>query len=146
MSDAETEQLMEAITLRTYADPKSVYSSMKNTGLTKLDGVDCYRVKLVRKIGDAAEEILFNVKTGLPVQSTGVRKTELGEVNIVTTMSEYKTFDGLTIPTKTVSRLESIGMTYTANTKSITYNQPVPESAFAVPAGIRTLLDKEKAK
>ncbi|MGI9473755.1 MAG: hypothetical protein ACR2NZ_19595 [Rubripirellula sp.] len=144
MSDSETEQLLEAMTLRTYADPKSVYASMENTGTAKVDDTECYRVKLVRKIDDSAEEVLFSVATGLPVRSTGIRKTELGDVKIVTTMGDYKAFGGLTIPTKTVSQLQSIGVTYSANTKSVIYNQPIPDSAFALPDSISDLLKAKK--
>lgn len=145
MSDSETEQLIDDITLRSYANPKSVYSSMENTGIVKQDGVDCYRVKLVRKVGGKPEEILFSVKTGLPVQSTGVRQSDVGELKVITSFSDYKEFNGVTLPGHSVSKLPSVNMTYTADTQSVKYNQPIPDSAFEVPAEIKKLLADKKS-
>ena len=117
MSDSETEQLLDDITLRSYANPKAVYSSMENMGVVKHDGVDCYRVKLVRKVGGNPEEILFSVKTGLPVQSTGVRQSDVGELQVITSFSDYKDFHGVTLPGHSVSKLPTLRASFCQHCK-----------------------------
>ena len=140
LSEAEASQLVSSVTLKTYLDPEKAYKTIEVKGFEDVDGEKCVRVDMVRSADDAKESIYFAVDTGLPKLEKSVRKTNLGEVDVVTSIEGYDEYDGIKVPSEMSSQLEKLGMTYNLKTESMKFNGKVDDSVFDVPDAVKDLL------
>lgn len=70
-------------------------------GLAQFNGRKVWQVRLAE--GDAPATInLYDEESGLLVGSTMVSRTQMGEIPVTVVMDEYKDFDGVKLPAKTV--------------------------------------------
>jgi hypothetical protein len=114
----------------------SRYAEIKTLEKTTFDGRECYKLSLTRK--DGGEDIHFyDAKTGLLAGSIGTRKTSMGPITSTTTVSEYKKFDDLVLPT--VTKLSAQGMEIVTTFTTYEFDKVDP-SVFEPPAQIKALI------
>ena len=112
------------------------YKSMEVVGIEKYDSVDCYKLKLVRKSGQESQEF-FEVKTGLLRGVAATHATPLGDMPVTTTLTDYKEFEGVKMPTKIAQKLAAFQQVM--NLRTVEANC-VPDSVFELPDPIKALV------
>jgi hypothetical protein len=115
---------------------ESKYKSMEVIGVEKFDSVDCYKIKLVRKSEQESYEV-FEVNTGLMRGTTTIQATPMGKIPVTTTLTEYKEFDGVKMPTKISQKLSALQQVMKIRTMEPNY---VPDSVFELPDPIKALV------
>ena len=120
----------------TLHDEKS-YTSMETVELTKFEGKDCYKLKLVRKNGRESTEF-YDVKTALLSGTVSTQDTALGALPVTSSVGEYREFGGVKMPTKVTQK---IGPAEQVLTITAVENNKVVEAEFELPAPIKTLVN-----
>lgn len=139
VGDEKAQSLREAV-FNGQMNWRKMYAKAETTGVEKVDGEDCYKVVFTPMEGKP-ETTYYQKKSGLAVKTTTVASTPMGELPVETTISEYKEFDGVMMPTKTVERVAGQEMLFTID--SVKVNPDIPADRFNPPADIKALLDKK---
>jgi len=108
-------------------------------GVETIGGEPCYKVVLTPAEGHA-ETMYFQKKSGLLVKTTMVAVNQMGEIPVESAVSDYKSFDGLRVPTKVTQKAG--GQEFTITIQSVRTNVEIPADRFEPPAEIKALLDK----
>ncbi len=101
-------------------------------GKEELEGSEVYKVKLEKKNGDV-QYYYIDTDVNLPVKVTTLTKQGGNEVEVDTYMSNYKNFDGVTIPTSIESNVKGMGQSQQVTIESVTFDQDLPDSLFKKP-------------
>lgn len=140
LSDKELAQTLEGADF--YGNllyPADRYARMENLGVVPFAGEPAYKVKLVRKDSGRETTQYFSVATALIIGTESVQESQMGTMQISSTLSEYKVFGGIKFPTKTE-------VTMGANKLTMTISEIVingaPATAFDVPAAVQALIKK----
>jgi hypothetical protein len=137
----EGKEFLEA---REREDPRAAVrdpSLVVNAEFVKRDTVDsqsCVRLKLTWKSGRTTNEC-YSESTGYLVASESVETTSMGQISITTTYHDYKAFDGITLPTRTVQR--ATGTEVVLRLTELVF-ETVDPAKFVLPAEIQTLRKK----
>ena len=140
----ELVRLIEQADLSRYYDPENFYKEMKVDGMKEIDGEKCYKLVLTHKAGHKTTEF-YSVKTGLQVASEATIPSPMGEMDIVTSINEYKEIGGLKFPAKIESKFPN-GMSQVVSMDTIEINPKVDANAFAIPSEVQGLVDETKDK
>jgi hypothetical protein len=117
-------------------DPGKRYSSMKTLEKTTFDGREVYKLSLTRKEG--GEDIdFYDVKTGLKAGSINTRKGPMGEMTVTSTITDYKKFGDVLVPTTIKQALPGMEMVVTFSKFEF---DTVAPSVFELPAEIKALI------
>jgi hypothetical protein len=119
------------------------YPKVETIGTDTIEGELCYKVLLTPAEGKP-ETTYFQKKSGLAVKTTTIAVTQMGEVPSEIVILEYKTFSGVTVPTKIVQKASGLEMTLIF--EDVKINQPIPADRFDPPAEIKALLTKAAEK
>jgi len=112
------------------------YASMKTVEKMPFDGRPCYKVSLVRK--DGGEDIeYYDVETGLKAGASGTRQTAMGPITATQTLSDYKKFGDLLVPT--TMKQSQMGVEQLLTITAFEWDN-VPPSTFDAPAQIKALI------
>ncbi len=112
------------------------YASMKTTEKIVFDGRPCYKVSLVRK--DGGEDIeYYDVDTGLKAGAVGTRQTPMGPITATQTITDYKKFGDLLVPT--TMKQSQMGIDQVLKVTTFEWDN-VPPSTFEPPAQIKALI------
>ena len=134
---AKSAELAEFYTTMLY--PADRFASMETVGDTTINGEKVYKVKLVRKATLTESLSYFSASTGLLVANFSTQESQMGQLQVMSTMGDYKKFGGVLIPTKLEQQMGPQKIVVTI--KDVTLND-VPESAFAVPENVKPLIKK----
>ena len=118
-------------------DPAIVIDA-QTLGDTTIDGDECVRLKLKWKSGRESTEC-YSKKSGLLIAADGVETSAMGEIKVSTSYSDYKTFEGITLPTKTVQR--AAGTEVTLRITEVVFGAVDP-AKLAIPPEIQALRKK----
>jgi len=100
----------EADEIREQADPRAtarsaeLFTSMQTVADTTMNGERCYLVKFNWKSGRETFDC-YSATSGLMVGSKSVQPTQMGQIPVSTTYSDYKKFGDFLMPTKTVNSM-----------------------------------------
>jgi outer membrane lipoprotein-sorting protein len=122
---------------------KDYYKSVETTGTEMVEGEPCYKVELTSKEG-LKQTRYFSTKSGLMLKATMTMKTAMGDIPAETVLSEYRDEGGILAPHKMVNKMMSQQMIISVD--SIKLNPEIDPSRFALPAEIKALVEKSKAK
>lgn len=86
--------------------------------------------------------LFFDTESGLLVGQIVLRPTATGDLGVDTSYSEFKKFDGVLVPTRTVSKVMTSVQTVTV--VSVEFNT-VPANSFEIPASVKEVLAKPAA-
>jgi hypothetical protein len=115
--------------------PASSFSAMETVGESQVAGRACWNVRLVHS-GGSESHSCFDKETGLLIGITMSQATEMGSIPVQVRLEEYRDFDGVRMPTRTVSSV--MGQEMTTTVKSVSH-AAIADSVFALPAQIRAL-------
>lgn len=118
------------------------YTKMEVLGTEKFDGEDCYKVRLVHRTGFDSTEF-FSIKSGLQRGFTTTQESPLGPVTATTTVTEYKQFGDLFMPSQIAQK--AMGANTIMTIEKMEYDKVDP-SRFELPADVKALVDKPEEK
>lgn len=118
-------------------DPKD-FTTMETVELADFEGARAYKVRLVRSTGEELFEY-FSAETGLLVGTTVTQESPMGPITATTTIGDYKSFGGITTPTRMVTRLQ--GQEMVATITAVEFDTVLP-SVFELPVPIKALVTK----
>jgi hypothetical protein len=121
-----------AATLR---DP-SLIATMETVERREVEGEACYRVRIQWKSGRETFDC-YAADDGLLLSTDLRTETVMGSVEATVLFSEYRDFDGVRLPTRTVQRV--MGQEFVMTVTAIRFG-PIDPGVFALPAEIKALV------
>jgi hypothetical protein len=106
----------------------------------RIDGRDCYRVRLAPRDGSPDMIRWYDRDTGLLYRSSVATRTDMGELPVVMTFEEYREIAGVRWPSRIRTTASGQDTVFTAD--EVKLNEPVDDAVFDVPAEIRELAQK----
>jgi len=124
-------------------DPGRSFPRMRTVGEKVVEGRPCWNVRL-SAAGGMELQSCFDKETGLMVGST-IRQVheEEGLVQVESTISDYREFDGIHMPMKYVTRV--LGREMVTTVKSISH-APIAETVFTLPTAIQTIVAQSRPR
>jgi len=104
-----------------------------------IDGHVCYRVVLTPKDGQP-ETRYYDKKSFLLVRTNMIMKNEMGEIPAESTVSDYRTVDGVLVPFLVKQKV--LGQEFTITLQSVKTNVEIPKDRFAVPDEVQALVGR----
>jgi hypothetical protein len=104
LSGKELDQMKDEADRRSAARDTAMFSAAQTVADTTMNSERCYLVKLTWKSGRDTYDC-YSAATGLLVASRSVQKTAMGEIPVLTLLSDYKKFGEVMVATKTVQEL-----------------------------------------
>jgi hypothetical protein len=142
-SGDEKAQALREASLNASLNWRKHFPKAEVQGMETIDGDECYKVVLTPPDGHA-QTMYFSKKSGLALKTTMVATSQLGEVPVSVTVSDYKNFNGVLVPSKTTQK--AAGQEFTITVESVQLNPEIPAERFALPAEIKALAAKGAAK
>ncbi len=118
-------------------DPALVINAV-TAGIDTVDKAPCVRLTLTWKSGRTTNEC-YSQATGYLVSSESTETTSMGKISIKTTYFDYKTFDGITLPTRTVQ--SATGTEVVLRLTDLVF-ETIDPARFTLPPEIQTLRKK----
>lgn len=122
---------------------RKLFSTVETTGVETAEGEECYKVVLTPATGKP-ETQFFSKKSGLLVKTMATAASPMGEVNVEVTVSDYKSFGGVLMPTR--SKQKAGGQELEISISNVGVNEAIPPGLFTPPADVQALIDKAKGK
>ncbi|MBL0171417.1 MAG: hypothetical protein IPP90_11905 [Gemmatimonadaceae bacterium] len=113
------------------------YASMETVGDTTIGGEKAYKVKMVRKSSKNESISYFAATSGLLLGGSSTQESQMGTMQVSQSVSEYRKFGALMLPTKVEQSMGPQKMIMTI--QDVTING-APESAFAIPEQVKPLI------
>jgi hypothetical protein len=107
----------------------------------RVDGRDCYRVRLAPRDGSQDMIRWYDRDTGLLYRSALAVSTDMGSLPLVMTYEEYRSVAEVKWPSRI--RVTASGQDTLFAADEVKLNEPVDDSVFEVPAEIRDLAQKK---
>lgn len=123
---------------------KKQYKTVVCTGSEEVNGKPCYKVVLTPSEGKPITSY-YDKKSHLMIKTEFMMKTQMGTLQVVIHLEDYKSVDDILIPYKIRQEVGSIQKVNIV-TESIEHNVEMPADIFKVPADIQALLDKAEQK
>ena len=139
----EKAQALEQAKYNADASWRDVYSSAETVGVETIDGKECYKVVLKRKTGTPVTR-WFDKQSGLLIRMAQTAKTPNGDIDSVSTLSDYRKEGDLLIPHKVDLQAGPMAMVITID--SVKQNVEIPKEKFDAPDEIKALMKKPEAK
>jgi len=112
------------------------FAAMETLERTTFEGTPAYKVRLLRRSGEADVEF-FAVDSGLLLGTTVSRTTPMGDVQTTTVLSEYRDFGGVLMPTRI--RQQVMGVEQIMTIARVEFDT-LDRAAFAPPPSIAALV------
>jgi hypothetical protein len=120
---------------------RKIFSKVETTGVETAEGEECYKVLLTPAAGKP-ETQFYSKKSGLLVKTTATAASPMGEISVEVTVSEYKNFGGVLMPTR--SKQRAGGQELEVSVSNVGVNEALPSDIFNPPADVKALIDKGK--
>jgi hypothetical protein len=114
---------------------------VRTEGEQRIDGHDCYRVRLTPRDGSGDMLRWYDRESGLLYRASLATRTDMGDVPVVLTFEEYRDIAGVKWPSRV--RIEASGQETIFAADQVKLNEPVDDSIFEVPPEIRELAQKK---
>jgi hypothetical protein len=118
--------------------PEDQIPSLETVADTTFEGTPSYQVKVTTAWGETYDEF-FDKETGLILGSHRNTASPMGNVDIVTVVSDWRTVEGMLVAFKSVQRTMGIEQVVTITQVDVT---TVPDSMFVPPPEIQALIKK----
>jgi hypothetical protein len=139
LSGQELDQMKDEADRRSNVRAPELFTAVQTVADTTMNNERCYLVKLTWKSGRETFDC-YSAATGLLVAQRTVQKTAMGEIPVVSLLSDYKKFGDITVPTKTVQDL--MGQQQIITISSVEF----PDGTgivIAPPASVAPLINKQ---
>jgi hypothetical protein len=143
-------RLLEGMELAAMSEGASTEGSLRDASMfserttveeTEMNGEACYKVRLVWNSGRETTDC-YSVETGLRVSSETVQSTPMGDVPVVSLMSDYQEFDGIRMPTRITQQM--MGNEQIITLDAVEFGG-VSEDKFTPPPAIQTLIEEKES-
>jgi hypothetical protein len=125
-----------AARLSLLSDWRELYKSARTIGSENIDGKPAWKVEMTPKEGKP-ETFYFDRDSGLLVRIAAVRTTPLGDISTESTMSDFRSVNGILTPfTQTETAMSQKIVTHF---KDVSYNVPLPKDRFDLPAAVKAI-------
>ena len=104
LAGQELDQMKDEADRRSNIRSPELFTAATTVADTTMNNERCYLVKLSWKSGRESYDC-YSAATGLLIASKTTQKTAMGEIPVVSMLSDYKKFGDITVPTKTVQDL-----------------------------------------
>jgi hypothetical protein len=140
MTDEEIVDIKEQADPNSAAKHRDLYKVIEHAGEVEFNGQKAHKIRLVGK-SDRESFEYYSAESGMLIGQESVQASPMGEIKVVTQLSDYKEFDGFKLPTRMVQSIgpQQIVMTITG----VTLNK-VEEDAFERPAAVQALIEAQK--
>lgn len=138
LAGSELNQAKDDADRRTMVYQPDMFTTMQTVADTTMNSERCYLVKLVSKSGRESYSC-FSAASGLLVASKSTQKTPMGDIPVVSLVSDYKKFGDFTVATKIVQELMGQQQILTISSVEASNAAGVTISA---PAAIQALVKK----
>jgi outer membrane lipoprotein-sorting protein len=138
----ELELMQREMSINSELDPEKWFTKMETVGIGDVDKKPAYKVATTSKAG-ANETRYFDKESGLLVKSEMSVETQMGKIDAVTTVSDYREVDGIKIPFSTTQT--AAGQQFTVTIEKVEHNVPIPPEKFDPPAEVKKLMEKGTA-
>jgi len=115
------------------------FSKMETVGVVSFAGEQAYQVKFTRKGSGRESTQYFSVASGLLIGSEATQESAMGSTTMVTVLGDYKDFAGRKFPTRSEAMVGPSKIVLKISEVSV---NDVPDTAFAVPDAVKTLIKK----
>lgn len=122
---------------------RKFFQKVETVGTETVEGDECYKVVMTPAEGNP-RTACYSKKSGLALKIETVAVSPQGEFPVEIISSNYKTFDGILQPTKTLEK--AAGQEFSITIDSVKVNEDIPPERFAIPADIKALMNKPAAK
>jgi hypothetical protein len=122
---------------------RDVYSKAELSSEETIDGVVCFKLILTPKEGSRTETQFFEKATGFRKRISMVMSTQMGDLPVESTLSDYKDFGGFKAPSKVSTKMAGQELSVTISTME--FNKEIPASRFVPPADVKAIAAKVKA-
>ncbi len=115
------------------------YTSITYTGEEEIDARPVSVIRLVDSNGRETTQY-YDTQTGLRTASDTLEPTPYGDLQVRYVFSDYKSFQGVKFPMKTIQHVGPQSIVLTIETVSF---DPIPDETFDPPAAIKVLVDRQ---
>ncbi len=119
-------------------DMLKVYPKSEVLGSEVVEGQDCWKVKVGPETGDPMT-YLYSKSSGLLLVTRGSQESQMGKIEFVTTMSDYREVDGIKFPFKMVTKPSGFPATIIMTIDSAQHNTKIDDKTFAPPQEVLDL-------
>ncbi len=138
LAGKELDQMKDDSDRRAMVRQADMFTSLQTIADTTMNAERCYLVKMLWKSGRETYDC-FSATSGLLVASKSTQKTPMGDIPVLSLISDYKKFGDITVATKTVQELMGQQQILTISSVEITNGEGV---TIAPPAAIQALVKK----
>lgn len=139
---AEADQMKASAELFTLFDWKQSFDKVEHSGREEFNGEEC-DVLVATKEGLEPFRFFFSVKSGLQTGMKATMETQVGKLEIVSTVEDYREVDGIQFAFKSTSKLPN-GISQVMTFEEHKVDGELPGGAFDLPKEIAELKDKKK--
>ena len=118
-----------------------VYKEARTVGPEDIDGKPAWKVEMTPKEGKP-ETFYFDQDSGLLVRISAVHSTPLGNIAAESTMSDFRTVDGILTPF--VLTEKAMSQNIVMRFRNISYNVALPKDRFDLPDAVKALSARRK--
>lgn len=136
LEDRQLDQMRQQADFYGALHREEFIASMETVEKTEFEGHAAYKVKVVTTWGEEYFEF-FDAESGLMVGQQRTQASPMGDIPTTNVMSDYKEFDGLLVPTRSVQRM--MGIEQVISVTSIEAWKP-DAATFALPPEIKALM------
>jgi hypothetical protein len=111
----------------------------RTEALEKIDGRDCYRLRITAKNGDSSVIRWYDKATGLLYRTSIAFKSEMGDVPATLTYEGWRQVEGLRWPVKIRVAAAGQDMLFTAD--EVALNSSIASTLFDIPEDVRKLAE-----
>lgn len=140
MDEEQINAMSDQVDPNSAAKHRERYNTIEHHGEVDFKGQKVHKIRLVTPDGRESIEY-YSVDTGLMVGQESTQPSPMGEIKMVSVMSEYKDFDGMKMPTRVVQSFGPQEMVMTI--QSVKLNSVDP-GVFKRPAAVEALIEAKK--
>jgi len=111
-------------------------TGMETVEKSEIGGEACYKVKISYKSGRTAFDC-YSIATGLLAGNVAVQETNMGTMQLVTVMADWKEFGGVRFATRMT--VESMGQQQVLSISEVVFDDAADADAFALPDAIKAI-------
>ncbi len=139
MGDDEIGDMREQSDPNAAAKHRELYKVIEHAGEVDFKNQKAHKIRLVRDDRERFE--YYSVESGLLIGQESVQASPMGDIKMVTQLSDYKEFDGMKVPTKMTQEMGPQRFVITISEVSI---NDVEDGVFERPAAVEALVEAKK--
>ena len=116
---------------------REIYPTVETVGIESVNGEDAYRVLQTPAKGNAVTTY-YSVESGLVIKTTMTLASQMGDIPVEATMSDYREFGGVLSPTKMIQK--AAGQDIAVTVDSVEVNVDIPDERFDLPEAVQALV------